>query len=568
MEKLEILALKKVCNNLELYYLLCKKNLWKVPSNLAYKILTYLIENTYELNEKNLKFFHKDIVSLSKICLHKKFEDNIEFFLTIDKKSITEINDFYLNSNNEIDEKIMENLLKNTKNLIKLSIRGNYSTDIVYKLLENSSNNIKEISIRKMNNPSSLKLLSKCTNIENIKVYNTTNSYLNNFDISKTLLKSYRTLRHLTFFVVDMNFEFDNLMITINDFLNLETIQFISVKNFPRTILEFFLNYSNKNNTLKKINLSRNYLLLDIYSDLQFFSQFFLNIEELSLNYSESGNFCSNLFSDDIDSVKFKYLKILNFISCKIDEKDFKIIGNILNNCFNIEKINFNSTNSYDNRLSYVFNGLNNSKSNLRILFLEKCSLKEHDAYVLAKLLQKCSSIEKLRLSYNSEIGIDHFGLIFSALKNSYYSLVQLKLDNCSIDDSLCPKLEEILINSIHLNDFSMNNNEISENGLIQIFHGLSFRKNNIQSGIFLKSNKIMKSLWEDLIKFFYNFQRIDKIQTYIKHPYFYIVAEAANLICDSIEIQIGKFEYTKKIYQDFSNEMKMICLKMTEKFL
>lgn len=523
LKKLKVLTREKIFLNLNFYYLICKKNTWKLPKSLGDDLFhNFLYDNHHLGEEDNLKFFTKEITSISKIEFCREIWKFPNFFKEIDKESLENIDDCLLYLSDNSDE-IMINLLTECRHIQEIRIGDSYKDYSLFNLLENSKSTLKFVQLTHVIELDYFaNLLKKFPNLQTIKIKNsredspsisTSNDTLN---VCNFFRNSIENLKELSIHGLVLQ-DYSNLMETLNRCINLERIKLNYIKSMAPTVTGFFYKFRNRNNRIKSIDLSHNdfYLRLNILEAFQTFSLKFPQIQELILD----SNSCSVLTviddddeeeeeeeQDHLDIPEMNNLQTISLNSCEIDEKNFKYLGKILNITPNLQNVSLSHLRFFGNsKISNMFSvSFNGNLFKLNTISLKRCSLDEEDSLNLSRVLKECLFIEQLNLDSNRSMA-NGLNKILKSLEKSKLTLRKLSLNNCNLDEvhgvnlgnllSLCSKIEKV----------SVNDNKRLDKGVISIIQGLERHKQSLQHfniAVCSKNEEVKQKLKDFLSEF------------------------------------------------------------------
>ncbi|CAD5126885.1 unnamed protein product [Dimorphilus gyrociliatus] len=175
-----------------------------------------------------------------------------------------------------------------------------------------------------------------------------------------------------------------------------------------------------------------------------------------------------------------KTLQQINISSCKLASDDAKILGNTLQQCPSIVKLDLsNNSRIGKDEFQTICDGLESSANTLKEINFSHCDLHEEQAISLGDTFQKCSSLEYINLNGNTNMG-KGFQIICQGLLSSAKTLQQINIYNCNLMDDDGKYLGNIFQNSSLLNKLDMSSNpKIEKDGFQAIFQGL---KSNVNS--------------------------------------------------------------------------------------
>lgn len=150
--------------------------------------------------------------------------------------------------------------------------------------------------------------------------------------------------------------------------------------------------------------------------------------------------------------------KSFNFDYCDIQEIQAKILGNVLQQCSNIEKLSLDGNRNMGDGFFGICKGIKTSHRTIKYLSLRDCNLTDTQGKYLGKNLRECYSIESLILSHNGNLGTAYAN-IFDGLENSCQFLKHLELENCFLTKSVTENLGKLLSFCSNLQILIMSNN-------------------------------------------------------------------------------------------------------------
>lgn len=253
MFTLKYISLKSISSNLNLNYLICLKNNWKIPEYIGNKIFQFYIKNNKVLMKNDVKFFYGKINSISLIELNEKLCFFQKSFLKFNKRSIKEINDKNC-ANSSIDYSIiLKNILKDTRNIENIYLNCNNYTDIndIIDLLENSCQTMKYIHLTSFQRSDHFGgFLEKCDSLEKVCLEDSNFPKIHS-NISKWISNSINTITELI--IRNIEFNIDDLMTSLSICSSLESLNIYGIP--ASNLSEIFFNYNNPNSLLKKIEI-------------------------------------------------------------------------------------------------------------------------------------------------------------------------------------------------------------------------------------------------------------------------------------------------------------------------
>lgn len=508
---LKFASLKIICLDLYSNYLICMKNCWKLPESLGNYIYQHYSKNDYPIDEFHVKFFKKEITSLSSIAIKKKFDMLFDFYENLDKKSLKQIDDNCFSISREYKESIVTVLVKDTEFLEDIVLRCDYEDENIFNSIISSAKHLKKLDLYCYTENNIIDcLIEKCSKIESFILAKACMSSTPNFSIYKCLSNSSNNLKELE--LKHLKLEHNEFIQLINECYNLEIMDFSSMFHKFYKLENIFNGYNNKNNKIKILKLKNIGIELDFEEDFQLIFQLFPNIEKI---YFYSINSCSKKIQIKEFHSK-NILKKINLKNFKFKYRDFISIGNILKSCKYLKSINLANVEALASGFSHIFIGLLSSQNTLESLNFTNCVLFEDDGLDLAQLLEGCSRIEKLKMSQTVEIA-PNIHKIFSSLANSSKTLRNLQFNNCNVNENDCEILGKVLSNCTTLERFEMNENCRTGNGLLYIFQGLSNSLDSL-SYVDVKHCQLNRSMRDYFIEMLPNFQRVE--DSYIKNDF------------------------------------------------
>lgn len=286
-------------------------------------------------------------------------EENIDVFTPLKSSSFT-LRKLYLNSckiNNKLCENLA-NLLKNCSNMTLLDISGNdnINTDIIFNALQNSSSQLKEISL-----PNS---------IPNSNVW-----------LIRNVLQEFNCLESFCLNNIDLNA------------LNLITI------------LE---GLDNSCQTLKNLKLINCNLFKQNFLDISRIFEKFKNLKVLNLTGSECDSLCEENLLSLLNSVPNSLTEI-NLSQCNLSARVLIELGNILKKLRNLQIVDFSNNQNLRKTISFVCTGLSFSKYSLRVLNFTNCDLGTNELKFIKRILRNCHYLECIWLIENPELMNDRY---------------------------------------------------------------------------------------------------------------------------------------------------------------
>lgn len=511
---LKLIALDRICINLSEQRQICTKNSWKIPTKIGDLIFNHYFKssNCFSINENHIKFFYKDITSLSKIKPSENLYKYLEFFMEIDKDGLEEIDDTNLISFKNFIE-IITTLLKGTKNIKKLTLSCGFKTKEIYKLLENSKDKLTEINFMGVSNTGFCsEFLNSTTNLHKLVIKHYTVTNHTPFNLNFILFNSTETIREIDLsFIQLIN---DESIEILNKCKNLRIIRFLNLKNSPNSIRELMKNFHNPNNyiiELSFIDLGEEFKL-NFYLDFKFIESNFPNIEEINLAFPK----CESMENYDISNlsqnvINLNNLTIIHLSKCALDNKNCRIFGNVLKNLKNLTTLKLSHI-DFDQNCSFsdIFNGITLGLTcKLKELFFEYFSLNENDCKVFGNIL--CFLRIKCLFLRSIHIFADGIYPILDGLQISRETLTELSLIRCRLNEYHAKRLGETLIKINSLEKFCLNFNENIDVGVVTVFQGLLASKNTLKS-INIEYCLFEKNITDGLLNFFLEFKRVEEV--------------------------------------------------------
>lgn len=372
--------------------------------------------------------FKNDPLQDEVVCLLRDFIENHEVAI------IPEISNDELSTDFTSIYENLYNIYKPTNNISFLKMVNNFQFS--FKLIE-------------MNDLSELQMIyDKFRPLFLIQIQNDNPNFfhLENSNISRNdWIVIYKILQK--------NFKISKIHISRNSFLN---------DGFDNLLTAL----ENSISTLTEIKINNSCLTCDQAKRL---GNFLINcgkIESISLSLNsnmESGLsvICNGLIKS------FNVLKSLDFSYCNIDEEQSRSIVLLLKQCIQIEDIYFMSNQQIGNGLLKIFEALHGSSNTIKDINLANCDLNEIHCEYLGNLLNECSNLQKIDLSDNKIMG-KGFSHVCNGLLKSANSLLNLNLNGTDLSGyqenylkkllAVCTKIEAMYIgkrpNIIDLNDF------------------------------------------------------------------------------------------------------------------
>ncbi|CAD5126870.1 unnamed protein product [Dimorphilus gyrociliatus] len=389
-----------------------------------------------------------------------------------------------------------EDKIKNSSNLIDLSKRfvGEKELRIIWKTiqlskhktvnvnLENCCNLEKELSIKIGN------LLKHCSTIESINLgYNKTmdNGF---FNICNGLEQSFNTLKNINLFSCNLNDE-QNRMVgkLFKKCSQLETIHLGGNLMMENGLLQICDGLEQAVSTLKDLNFIWCNLNEEHCKHIGKLLKRCSKIETINIGGNENmGNGLSNICNGLVQSSNS--LKHVIFFWCNLNENECKMIGNLFENCSNIETINFEWNQQMGNGLFDICKVLLQSSNSLKEINFLWCDLNEQQCRKIGKLFEYCSNIEKIHFGGNGNMGNGLFD-ICSGLVQSANNLRVVNFLDCNLNEEECRIIGNLLKNCSRIEVINLKRNQQMGNGLFEICSGLIKSSSHLKEMDFLGCN-------------------------------------------------------------------------------
>ncbi|KAL1251671.1 hypothetical protein QQF64_019467, partial [Cirrhinus molitorella] len=266
-----------------------------------------------------------------------------------------------------------------------------------------------------------------------------------------------------------------------NDQIKEEIVQYIKQKfeanlSPERSINLFYcLNELNDQTLVKEIqtHLSKGSLSSSDLSPAQWSALSFVlltseeELEEFELHKFKKSDECLIRLSAVIKTSKRALLN-----DCDLTYKSCSALATVLGSNNNLKELNMNNNNLQDSGVKLLCTGLKNVKSELEILRLSNCSITEEGYKALASALRSNPShLLELDLTGNDP-GQSGVKQLTDVLLEGCCKLKTIRLNDCKLTDRSCPALATV-IESDHLKELNMNNNNLQNSGVKQLCNGL-----------------------------------------------------------------------------------------------
>ncbi|CAD5114070.1 unnamed protein product [Dimorphilus gyrociliatus] len=169
----------------------------------------------------------------------------------------------------------------------------------------------------------------------------------------------------------------------------------------------------------------------------------------------------------------FKNLSCIEIIGNNLFENSAIELAKLLKKCSNLEKIDFTGNRQMNEGFNDILESLCKSKYSLKHLILEDCDVNPFQARSLGDTLKSCMFLETLNLkgNYRMDYGINY---IFDSILHLGQYLKTLNLMNCQLNSYQAHKLGNILTNMSNLNTLNLQQNPCLEIGFKDILESFS----------------------------------------------------------------------------------------------
>ncbi|XP_049318887.1 NACHT, LRR and PYD domains-containing protein 12-like, partial [Astyanax mexicanus] len=256
---------------------------------------------------------------------------------------------------------------------------------------------------------------------------------------------------------------------------------------------------SSKYSSLKELDLSFNYMLLDVgvkqlsaglnkphckleklellycnltekcCADLASYLSSNSNLKELCLAYNKLQDSGIKLLSAGLEN-PYNKLEILSLGSCNLSKESCAALVPVLSsNCSCLRELNMSDNKLVqDSGVKLLCHALDNPHSKLEKLFLRGCGLTKESCEALASVLSlSYSSLRDLDMSSNELLQDSGVKALSAGLENPHCKLIKLTLYKCSITEKGWAALASALkSNSSQLRELNLEDNEPGESGV------------------------------------------------------------------------------------------------------
>lgn len=451
-----------------------KKNIGKLKKNLFHNYLIKQDEHhrNEELCQKHRKegALYCETHKVMNICVKCLNEDHqrckivtMEKYLEIEKimkNLISTINDKKTSVEKDINEK--EQKVIREYNAIRDRINksfDNLKTEIISGLLNNPLNEDKVKDFQEIIQGHVIGKIPETSSIGK--------SFSPNFKyIYDTFRKLSQPKDQISFHDVAREFNLIFEKLSLSEMEKIVTQQFYNPRNFtPGLIIQLrndILNCSD-------IFLMEKYILSETdCRNIAKIIQTKFKIEALYLKRNFQG------LSDILDGFENSYNSLADvaIINCNLNEIQLKNLGNILINCGGIESINLSLNSNMREGLRDVCIGLMKSFNVLRHLDFSYCHLTEGQCGPIEKLVKQCIRLERVNLGQNRLMGNGLLNIL-KALECSSNSLQDINLANCDLNYKHCEILGDLLNQCSTLQKVNLQDNKNMGRGIVDICKGL-----------------------------------------------------------------------------------------------
>lgn len=224
---------------------------------------------------------------------------------------------------------------------------------------------------------------------------------------------------------------------------------------------------------LRIIDFSRCCLDEKTCSDMSNFLQRCCFIENINFSSNRRMDYGFRYICNGLNYYSNKSLKILNFSSCNLNFKQCMDLGDLLRNCSKIEVMDLSMNQFMGYGFINICKGLIESKETLKEINLNSCNLIQIQGNKLAELLSNCSNIEKIRLNHNFELRDEMIAIVQQLIKSSK-NLNILQFGNCFWNPESCKNLGELISNCSKISIFTSFGNALLEYNNYNICEGLT----------------------------------------------------------------------------------------------
>ncbi|CAD5126694.1 unnamed protein product [Dimorphilus gyrociliatus] len=383
---------------------------------------------------------------------------------------------------------VIGNLIKNSCRIqcLNISENSNIENGLIHIItkLERSHDTLREIDLTNCNlNKSMCKLiidtLRNFSTLENVYLGENTNIGMHFSDICKGLKTSCKTLITISLYNCGLCGEYGEEL--KNLFTLCPQIQQINIGHndtIANENLKLFKGLQCSSYTLKIIRITEFKLDEDASNHLGNLLLDCHHIEELDLEGNTNmrkGFFaiCNGL-QNSCSKLKFLYLE-----ECNLNENMGLSLAQLLVNCTQLQACQLKSNKDLVEAIISICGGLETSSDTLKTLDFADCNLDENSSISLGNLLLKCSTVEKVHLNCNRNMGRQGFSSICKGLVKSSTSLKGLYFDECCIDEFLCICIGDLLTKCSKIEKTYFRSNPSMINGVYIIFKELyAFRAN------------------------------------------------------------------------------------------
>lgn len=459
MDKLEIICLDKICDNLLLIKKICERRNYKIPSKLGQKIFDNSFRIINEFTEEDLKFFRKEIIEIKSVNFYKKQFKTIEYFDFLNEQHLENLiignienfrlrnNVFLLTVNNlqigdysyskPINFDGLEILLLNVQVKNSITFKANNKiafSNVIYYLLKNSKHSLTSINIPAVD--------------------------LTLYDFKSVLcfLKGQKQLKELSLNLKDI---FQNNIHMEDKFL------LGYLKNLPNTITELNLNLQSNDYQLfnclsiifKQLNKLDSFSLDTFIDDDDLIIEILNNIKQFS--------------SDKLIYIDFTFVRITKLVNQKLIEFFYK--------CSNLTSIYISCINEENNLDQYFVFSCCHLAQEIKHFYPE-FSNNDSISYSYNKFLTMCKSLKSVEIGFYLDIRVQ-LKNIFSALKSSRESLTSIEFSFCTITNEFALGFPS-LVYCLEVIEFEVVN--FQGNSLAELLKNLRHTAENLKKFIFI----------------------------------------------------------------------------------
>lgn len=500
---LKEICLESVCSNLYLNYVVCKYNLWKIPSCIADSILEYFARNSKIQGKNDLFFFRKDITSIGKVIITSKLLPFLNILSEIDKNSVKEVKIFIHSLNQSSYEGLME-ILSNSFNVEKLSIAvfNEHKFSDIFNGFIPSSSNLKEINLPNFNldeiQCQSLgQLFHQCDRLEKINISENVNMKHGFVHLCKQLKFSSDSLREIDFCYCYLD---DGQTKALANLLQkCSNLCFVNLAGNPFPEMEFQAlcrGLCKSCHSLEIILFGECKLTEVNCIEIGKFLNYCQSIKEIELFNNRSMNNGLIYVFDGICQSS-SVLNVLNLSSCNLNESHCKQLKALLENCSNIQLFNISYNKNCGNGFTDICQGLIKSGEKLKKVFMVNCDLNEEQGTNVGKLLESCSSIQIFTIAFNPDMnnGSAH---VINGLKRSQNTLKNVDFCSCNLTQEDCIVLGRTLEYCPNIDSINLGGNKNMSNGFSAVCQGLLKSKRSL-SNIYLRNCTFSEKQGEQL---------------------------------------------------------------------